>query len=138
MKSFIVAVIMIPLVLYVPLQSMLDRVNHYRISTTNAIVHKHAERARIEGYFTHSNTQEMLASLSEYLKIDSDEIQHDLTTEPRYRLLEFEGDSEMIDFRIEIPIGRVIAMPRFWGGTIKDHSASYVIEGAVASELLPQ
>lgn len=129
---------MLPLLLFVPLQSMLDRVNHYRISTTNAIVHRHAEKARIEGRFTDDNIQEMLASLSAYLKIDAGEIQYDFTTEPRYRLLAYEGEREMINFRIEIPIGRVIAMPGLWGGNIEGHRASYVVEGAVASELLPQ
>lgn len=135
MKTFIVASGAIILLIFFPLQFVIEQVNHYKMNTVNNIVHKHAQQARTDGYFTDENIEELKNEIAAALKIGVGQVSFEGTQIPQYRFDAFD-EREMIAYKVTIPIDRVIAMNRFWGISDAENELDYTVEGQVPSELL--
>lgn len=135
MKEFIVGISVLLILMFFPLQWVLNQVNHYKIQSVNNIVHNSAQRARIDGYFKESNINEMKGELASALTIDESRIEVNVTTTPKYRFDSFDH-REMISYEIIVPIDSVMAMNRFFGISDMDNRFEYTIKGEVPSELL--
>lgn len=135
MKEFIVGSVIFLLLMFFPLQWMMNQINHYKIQSVNNIVHVAAQKARIEGSFKQENIDEMKAKIADALSIDESDIHINVTKTPKYRFDQFQVD-EMIEYEIGIPIKQVIAMHHFFGIDENANQFEYIVKGAVASELL--
>ncbi len=136
MTKFIAFALSIMLLLFFPLQAGVERINHYKMASTDNIVHGYSQKARIEGRFSESITDAMIRDLRDYLKIPESEIVVEVTTDMRYRTDRF-NQTEFIYYKVAIPIERIIAMHQFWGLSGEENQMYYVVEGVVGSERLP-
>lgn len=133
MKKIIILIASIQLIMFFPLQSILDKQNHYRMTNAQTIVFNSAQKARIEGHFTAEIKEEMLTELGEYF--NRNEISYQLTETPKYRLLTYD-ESQQIYFEVKVPIKKVFIANNFFGIKNEDNKIDYQIKGVVASELL--
>lgn len=135
MKEFIVGISVLLILMFFPLQWVLNQVNHYKIQSVNNIVHNSAQKARIDGYFKESTINEMKSNLANALAIDESRIEVNVTTTPKYRFDSFDY-REMIAYEVIVPIDSVMAMNRLFGITDEDNRYQYTVKGEVPSELL--
>lgn len=137
MKDFIVLVAVLLILLPFPLQYALDEHNHLLKSEIQSYVYSAKEKAKQEGYFTEDIKRELKENISINLNINESDI-HITTDEVRkYRENEFKK-SELIHYKVEVPIKRIIAVPVLWGIKDEDNKTVYVVEGYAASEAIMQ
>ncbi|MCP1312080.1 hypothetical protein [Paenibacillus tyrfis] len=134
MKEFIIMSGMIMLLMFFPVQYVLNSTNHYNMQTVNEIVHKAAQKARTDGYFTTDNINTMKADIAAKLHVDQSEISVTATTTPKYRMNAFD-QREMIYYEVKVPIKRILALSRFFGVTDEANKTDYILKDAVASEV---
>jgi len=136
MKTFIVTLAAIILLMVFPLQNVLDIVNSHKIERFDEIVYSACQKARTAGRFTESNISEMKDSiLSEFPDVSEDEIIIDVTTTIKYKRFEFDS-RETINYRIGVPIKKIVSLGKFLGIKDEDNRTDYVMEGYVLSEAL--
>lgn len=136
MKTFIVTVAAIILLMVFPMQNVQDIVNSHKIERFDEIAYAACQKARTDGRFTGSNIQEMKDSiLSEFPDISEGEIIIEVTTSMKYKRFEFDT-REAINYKIGIPIKRVVNMGKFLGIKDEENRYLYIMEGYVLSEAL--
>ena len=134
MKTFIVTVAAIILLMVFPMQNVLDIVNSHKIERFDEIVYTACQKARTSGRFTESNISEMQDNiLAEFPDISEDEIIIDVTTSMKYKRFEFDS-RETINYRIGIPIKKIVNLGKFLGIKDEDNRFNYIMEGYVLSE----
>ena len=136
MKTFIVTLAAIILLMVFPMQNVLDIVNSHKIERFDEIVYSACQKARTDGRFTESNISEMKDSiLAEFPDVSKDEIIIEATTSMKYK--RFELDSrETINYKIGIPIKKIVSMGKILGIKDEENRCDYVMEGYVLSEAL--
>ncbi len=136
MKTFIVTVAAIILLMVFPMQNVQDIVNSHKIERFDEIAYAACQKARTDGRFTGSNISEMKDNiLSEFPDISEGEIIIDVTTSMKYKRFEFDT-RETINYKIGIPIKRVVNMGKFLGIKDEENRYYYIMEGYVLSEAL--
>jgi len=136
MKTFIVTVAAIILLMVFPMQNVLDIVNSHKIERFGEIVYSACQKARTDGRFTESNISEMKDSiLAEFPDVSEDEIIIDVTTSMKYKRFEFDS-RETINYKIGIPIKKIVSLGKILGIKDEDNRTDYVMEGYVLSEAL--
>jgi hypothetical protein len=135
MKSFIVSSALFVILLFHPLQQGINTINHYKMQSTNNIIHVAAQTARTEGFFTTQIIEDMKTDLKKALYINDSDIRINVTTTPKYRLNQFD-EREYIEYEIGIPIDNIIVMNGFLGITDAENEFEYTLKGTVPSELL--
>ena len=134
MKTFIVTIAAVILLMVFPMQNVQDIVNSHKIERFDEIVYSACQKARTDGRFTESNISQMKESiLSEFADINEDEIIIEVTTSMKYKRFEFDS-REAINYRIGIPIKRIVSLGGFLGIGDEDNRFDYIIEGYVLSE----
>ena len=134
MKTFIVTIAAVILLMVFPMQNVQDIVNSHKIERFDEIVYSACQKARTDGRFTESNISQMKESiLSEFSDIIEDEIIIDVTGSMRYKRFEFDS-REIINYRIGIPIKRIVNLGKFLGIEDEDNRFDYIMEGYVLSE----
>jgi hypothetical protein len=71
--------------------------------------------------------------LSEFPDVSGDEIIIDVTTSMKYKRFEFDS-RETINYRIGIPIKKIVNLGKFLGIKDEDNRFNYIMEGYVLSE----
>ena len=136
MKTFIVTLAAIILLMVFPMQNVLDIVNSHKIERFDEIVYSACQKARTDGRFTESNISEMKDSiLAEFPDVSEDEIIIDVTTSMKYKRFEFDS-RETINYRIGVPIKKIVSLGKILGIKDEDNRTDYVMEGYVLSEAL--
>ena len=134
MKTFIVTIAAIILLMVFPMQNVQDIVNSHKIERFDEIVYSACQKARTDGRFTESNISQMKESiLSEFPDISEDEIIIEVTESMEYKRFEFDA-REIINYRIGIPIKRIVKLGKFLGIEDEDNRFNYIMEGYVLSE----
>lgn len=138
MKDFLMICVLIPLLLYFPIQFTVNQVNHYRMTTVQNIVYKAAKVAQQDGYFTNENINKMRTDLTAaFPSINLSQVTIVVTQTPKYRQDVFDN-RELIDYDIRIPIDQILAMPQYFGLTDAENKFMYPVKGQIPSErLLP-
>jgi len=136
MKTFIVTLAAIILLMVFPMQNVLDIVNSHKIERFDEIVYSACQKARTDGRFTESNILQMKDSiLAEFPDVSEDEIIIDVTTSMKYKRFEFDS-RETINYKISVPIKKIVSMGKILGIKDEDNRYDYVMEGYVLSEAL--
>lgn len=136
MKTFIVTVAAIILIMVFPMQNVQDIVNSHKIERFDEIVYSACQKARTDGMFTESNISEMKDSiLSEFPDVSEDEIIIEVTTSIKYKKFELDK-RETINYRIGVPIKKIVSLGKFLGIEDKDNRCDYITEGYVLSEVV--
>jgi len=134
MKTFIVTVAAIILLMVFPLQNVQDIVNSHKIERFDEIVYSSCQKARTDGRFTESNISKLKSDiLSEFPDVSEDEIVIEVTTSMKYKRFEFDT-REAINYKVGIPIKRVVNLGKFLGIEDEDNRFDYIMEGYVLSE----
>ena len=136
MKTFIVTVAAIILLMVFPMQNVLDIVNSHKIERFDEIVYSACQKARTDGRFTESNISEMKDSiLAEFPDVSEDEIIVEVTETMKYKRFEFDS-RETINYKIGVPIKKIVSLGKILGIKDEDNRTDYVMEGYVLSEAL--
>jgi len=134
MKTFIVTIAAVILLMVFPMQNVQDIVNSHKIERFDEIVYSACQKARTDGRFTESNISQMKSSiLSEFADVSEDEIIIEVTTSMKYKRFEFDT-REAINYKIGIPIKRIVNLGKFLGIKDEDNRFNYIMEGYVLSE----
>ena len=134
MKTFIVTIAAVILLMVFPLQNVQDIVNSHKIERFDEIVYSACQKARTDGRFTESNISQLKSDiLAEFPDISEDEIIIEVTTSMKYKRFEFDA-REAINYKIGIPIKRVVNLGKFLGIEDEDNRFDYIMEGYVLSE----
>jgi len=136
MKTFIVTIAAVVLLMVFPMQNVQDIVNSHKIERFDGIVYSACQKARTDGRFTESNISQLKSDILEaFPDISEDEVIIEVTTSMKYKRFEFDT-REAINYRIGVPIKRIVNMGRFLGIEDKDNRFNYIMEGYVLSEAL--
>jgi len=136
MKTFIVTIAAVILLMVFPLQNVQDIVNSHKIERFDEIVYSACQKARTDGRFTESNISQLKSDiLSEFPDVREDEIIMEITTSMKYKRFEFDA-REAINYKIGIPIKRVVNLGKFLGIEDEHNRVSYIMEGYVLSEVV--
>lgn len=135
MKDFIVLMAVLLILLPFPLQYALEEYNHHQKSEIQAYVNSAKEQAKQLGYFSDAIISQLTENISNNFNINKAEIMIDVTITPKYRTNEFD-ERELIHYRVDVPIKKIIAVPSIWGISNSENSAVYTIEGFATSEAL--
>jgi len=134
MKTFIVTIAAVILLMVFPLQNVQDIVNSHKIERFDGIVYSACQKARTDGRFTESNISQLKSDiLAEFPDVGEDEIIMEVTTSMKYKRFEFDA-REAINYKIGVPIKRVVNMGKFLGIEDENNRFDYIIEGYVLSE----
>ena len=134
MKTFIVTIAAVILLMVFPLQNVQDIINSHKIERFDEIVYSACQKARTDGRFTESNISQLKSDiLAEFPDINEDEIIIEVTTSMKYKRFEFDA-REAINYKIGVPIKRIVNLGKFLGIEDEDNRASYIMEGYVLSE----
>jgi len=134
MKTFIVTIAAVILLMVFPMQNVQDIVNSHKIERFDEIVYAACQKARTSGRFTESNISQLKSDILEaFPDISEDEIIIEVTTSTKYKRFEFDT-REIIEYRIGVPIKRIVNMGKFLGIEDKDNRFNYIMEGYVLSE----
>lgn len=126
---------MVILLLSFPLQYALDNYNHNNIMAFYHYVNNAKEQAKQQGYFTDSIVDELKFNLSQQFDISEAELIIDVTETPKYRKNAFD-ETELIHYRIGVPINKVVAVNKLWGISDADNSGYIIIDEYASSELI--
>jgi len=122
------------LLMVFPLQNVQDIVNSHKIERFDEIVYSACQKARTDGRFTESNISQLKSDiLAEFPDVSEGEIIIEVTTSMKYKRFEFDA-REAINYRIGIPIKRVVNLGKFLGIENEDNRFNYIMEGYVLSE----
>ena len=136
MKIFIVTIAAVILIMVFPMQNVQDILNSRKIERFDGIVYAACQKARTDGRFTESNISQLKSDIiAQFPEIGEDEIIIEVTTSMRYKRFEFDS-RETIEYRIGIPIKRMVNMGRFLGIEDEENSFNYILEGYVLSEVV--
>jgi len=136
MKTFIVTIAAVVLLMVFPMQNVQDIVNSHKIERFDEIVYSACQKARTDGRFTESNISRLKSDILEaFPDISADEVIIEVTTSMKYKRFEFDT-REAINYRIGVPIKRIVNMGRFLGIEDEDNRFNYIMEGYVLSEAL--
>ena len=136
MKTFIVTLAAIILLMVFPMQNVLDIVNSHKIERFDEIVYSACQKARTDGRFTESNISEMQDNiLAEFPDVSEDEIIIEVTETMKYKRFEFDS-RETINYKIGVPIKKIVSLGKILGIKDEDNRTDYVMEGYVLSEAL--
>ena len=136
MKTFIVTLAAIILLMVFPMQNVLDIVNSHKIERFDEIVYTACQKARTDGRFTESNISEMQDNiLAEFPDVSEDEIIIEVTETMKYKRFEFDS-RETINYKIGVPIKKIVSLWKILGIKDEDNRTDYVMEGYVLSEAL--
>jgi len=136
MKTFIVTVAAIILLMVFPMQIVLDIVNSHKIERFDEIVYTACQKARTDGRFTESNISQMKDNiLAEFPDVSEDEIIIEVTETMKYKRFEFDS-RETINYKIGVPIKKIVSMGKVLGIKDEDNRCDYFMEGYVLSEAL--
>jgi len=134
MKTFIVTIAAVILLMVFPLQNVQDIVNSHKIERFDEIVYSACQKARTDGRFTESNISQLKSDiLAEFPDVSEDEIIIEVTTSMKHKRFEFDT-REAINYKIGIPIKRVVNLGKFLGIEDEDNRFNYIMEGYVLSE----
>lgn len=144
MKQFIVMTAVLPLLLVFFLQFANDQRNDVRMGIVNDIVYAAKEEARQEGAFSKELQAKMRTRIAESLDISPDRVHITATETPRYRITDTQGLTEaqlergMLSYRVEVPVGSVMAGRSLFGLRDADNTCWCIVEGTAPSERLRQ
>jgi len=134
MKTFIVTIAAIILLMVFPMQNVQDIVNSHKIERFDEVVYCACQKARTDGRFTESNISQMKNDiLAEFPDVSEDEIIIDVTESMKYKRFEFD-DRETINYKIGVPIKRIVNLGKFLGIKDEENRYYYIMEGYVLSE----
>jgi len=134
MKTFIVTIAAVILLMVFPLQNVQDIVSSHKIERFDEIVYSSCQKARTDGRFTESNISQLKSDiLAEFPDVSEDEIIIEVTTSMKYKRFEFDT-REAINYKIGIPIKRVVNLGKFLGIEDENNKFNYIMEGYVLSE----
>jgi len=134
MKTFIVTIAAVILLMVFPMQNVQDIVNSHKIERFDEIVYSSCQKARTDGRFTESNISQLKSDiLAEFPDVSEDEIIIEVTTSMKYKRFEFDA-REAINYKIGIPIKRVVNLGKFLGIEDENNRTSYIMEGYILSE----
>lgn len=133
MKNFIVMVFSMLLLLSLVTQYGVENKNHIiKIKSMN-IVNKYKEIARGDGYFTSTNRENMRNELKIISGAKDSEIHIQVTETKVLRTNTFDQRG-LIEYRIGIPIKKLIASNKFFNISDEDNSMIFWISGKIGSE----
>ncbi|MDR2132372.1 MAG: hypothetical protein LBP30_03390 [Clostridiales Family XIII bacterium] len=135
MKQFIVLAAVLPLIMVFIMQFSLEQMNQGRIAALQELVYGAKERAKQEGRFTPEIKSALARDIAERFKLDESDIVIEADNRVKYRRNDFD-EREMIAYRVEVPIERIMAGNRLMGISDEENAGRYVIEGSTASERL--
>lgn len=135
MKQFIVLLAILPFMMIFLMQYTVEQENHYNISLLQQMVYESKEQAKQEGYFTPRNISNLRDGISTAFGIEPNEIIIETDSIPKYRVNRFD-ERELIHYKIQVPINRVVAGAGFFGIDEEENHGMYTIESYTASELL--
>lgn len=136
MKQLIILNGVILLLITFPLQYVLEQKNHHNIVQLEAYVHNAKEKAKQSGYFTTEIIDELKNNiLGQFKDLTHEDLQITVTTVPKYRKNYFD-ERELIYYKIEVPIRKIIAGNIFWGIKDINNHYTYQIENYTTSELI--
>lgn len=135
MKDFIVLIAVLILLLPFPLQYALEEYNHNQKSEIQSYVFTAKEKAKQEGYFSEEIKEQLKENISNNLGIEESQIHIITDSKRKYRENKFNKDN-LIYYKIEVPIKRIIAVPIIWGISNDENQSVYKVEGYVASEAI--
>lgn len=135
MSKFLMAMALFIPVLFPILQFFINEINHVHMKNAIEIVQRHVQIARTDGYFTPDNIESMKTELSNKCNVSVSDIIVNVTTTPKYRFNAFD-QREMIDYEVQIPIHKIIAMASYLGFTEAENQGMYPIKGSAPSEVL--
>lgn len=135
MKDFIVLIAVLILLLPFPLQYALEEYNHYQKSEIQSYVFSAKEEAKQKGYFTKEIKNKLIDKITKNFNIEKNEISIITDNIRKYRASKFNKDN-LIYYKIEVPVKKIIAVPIIWGINKKENKSKYTIEGYAASEAI--
>lgn len=135
MKDFIVLIAVLIILLPFPLQYALEEYNHHQKAEIQSYVYVAKEKAKQKGYFSDNIITELTENISKNFRIDEANIKITVTKTPKYRTNTF-SERELIYYKVEVPINRIIAAPSIWGITEQENKTTYIIEGYTSSEAI--
>ena len=135
MKQLIVLLAVVLILLTFPLQYAVEQKNHHNLSQFQKYVNEAKEQAKIKGYFTPEIISKLRNNiLDEFDGINDGDIVIDVTITPKYRTNIFD-DREIINYKIGVPINKIVAVPDFWGISDAENQYLHVIDNYTTSEL---
>jgi hypothetical protein len=126
---------MLPLIMVFIMQFALEQMNQGRIAALQELVYGAKERAKQEGLFTPEIKAALARDIAERFKLDESDIVIETDGHMKYRRNRFD-EREMIAYRVEVPIEKIMAGNRLMGISDEANAGIYVIEGSTASERL--
>ena len=135
MKQFIVLAAMLPLIMVFIMQFALEQMNQGRIAALQELVYGAKEQAKQEGRFTPAIKAALARDIAERFKLNESDIVIETDDRVKYRRNAFD-EREMITYRVEVPIERIMAGNRLMGISDEENAGVYVVEGSTASEKL--
>lgn len=135
MKQFIVLLAILPFMMIFLMQYTVEQENHYNLSLLQQMVYESKEQAKQDGYFTADNISNLKAGISNAFDVSPDEIIITTDSIPKYRVNQFD-ERELIHFKIQVPLNRIVAGAAFFGINEEENRGMYTIESYAASELL--
>lgn len=135
MKEFIIACVLLPFLMFFPVQFVKNQIIHYKIIKLNNIVHSAAQEARTKGYFTSDIINNMKVDIVENISgINSNDISCNVTIVPKYRVDNYDS-RELIHYDVGIPVGPIVAKICYIEQDNDDENTLHV-KGKVCSEVL--
>jgi hypothetical protein len=135
LKQFIVLAAALPLLMVFVMQFALEQMNQGRIAALQELVYGAKERAKQEGRFTPAIKQALARDIAERFKLNESEVVIESANQVRYRRNRF-NEREMIEYKVVVPIEKIMAGNRLMGISDEENAGRYVIEGSTASEKL--
>jgi hypothetical protein len=135
MKQFIVLAAILPLLMVFVMQFALEQLNQSRIAALQELVYGAKERAKQEGRFTTEIKAELARDIAERFELSVGDVVIESDNRVKYRQNDFD-EREMISYRVEVPIEKLMAGNRLMGISDEDNAGRYVIKGSTASEKL--
>lgn len=125
------------LLMFFPLQYILSFQNFNLRHNTDTVVNKYVQEARVTGRFTDDMISRMKAEIADQTNVEESEIIVNVTKTPKYRRTEFNAQ-EFIDYNIQVPIPRILAMAGYFDIDPDDNKTTYTSQGKTPSEVLPE
>jgi hypothetical protein len=125
----------LPLLMVFVMQFALEQMNQGRIAALQELVYGAKEQAKQEGRFTPAIKSALARDIAERFRISESEVVIEADNRVKYRRNKFD-EREMIAYRIEVPIEKIMAGNRLLGISDEANAGRYVIEGSTASEKL--
>lgn len=135
MKQIIVMMGILPILIAFSMNQFVNNQNSIKEMEVRETIYTAVQVAKIEGCFTKTNTDELVEKIAKIMNLDEDEIIIDADSVPRYKTNVY-NETELIRYRIVVPVKQIIGGNRMFGISDKDNQGSIVIEDEVSSERL--